>query len=168
MILTRAVTFGLLFKKQGIENNAFFVLTFTRSKSRKNHACSAGHEKPVKKRKMQMVLRVRGRTINKEGIFNHVLGETLKRKKTQVSHLLCRICLAGHKRTRQCSRTLLTHQYIRDGSIGLWWPKRVWVWAAQIKDSCTPVHRYRKIALKCLRKNLKISRKLSLISHEML
>ena len=118
MILTWAVTFGLLFKKQRIENNAFFALTFTRSKSRKNHACSAGHEKPVKKRKMQMVLRVRERTINKEGIFNHVLGETLKRKKTQVSHLLCRICLPGHKRTRQCSRTLLTHQYIRDGSIG--------------------------------------------------
>ena len=35
----------------------------------------------------EMVLRVRDRTMDKEGIFNHVLGETLKRKKTQLEFL---------------------------------------------------------------------------------
>ncbi|XP_067022652.1 uncharacterized protein [Acropora muricata] len=29
-----------------------------------------------------------------------------------------RVCLADHKRTRQCSRALLTRQYIRDSSLG--------------------------------------------------
>ena len=41
-----------------------------------------------------------------------------KENTTWISHLLCRVCLADHKRTRQCSRALLTRRYIRDSSLG--------------------------------------------------